>query len=148
MTEIAALRPRTYRYLSYDADKNKKVKSTRRCVIKQKLKFEDNKYFLEVTQHENKICHLETNENDVDSFKKDHKEFIKNNKLILKTQQRFRSERHNIFTEEINKVALSSNDDKRMQSIGSIEINAYGTSEDLVNDRIKSNNIIKENKND
>ena len=40
-------------------------------------------------------------------LKKDHKEFIKN---ILKIQQRFKSERHTIFTKEINKIALSSND--------------------------------------
>ena len=45
---------------------------------------------------------------------KNRKQFIKNNKSKLKTQQRFKSERHNIFTEEINKTALSSNDDKRM----------------------------------
>ena len=42
-------------------------------------------------------------------LKKDHKEFIKN-KLILKIQQRFKSERRTVFTEEINKIALSSND--------------------------------------
>ena len=42
-------------------------------------------------------------------------------KVILKTQLRFKSERHNVFTEEINKIALSSNDDKRTQSIDSIE---------------------------
>ena len=45
------------------------------------------------------------------------KEFMRNNKSILKIQQRFKSERHNAFIEEINKIALSSNDDKRMQSI-------------------------------
>ena len=33
---------------------------------------------------------------------------------MLKIQQRFKSERHNVFTEVINKIALSSNDDKRM----------------------------------
>ena len=33
---------------------------------------------------------------------------------MLKTQQRFKSERHNIFTEVINKIALTSSDDKRM----------------------------------
>ena len=33
---------------------------------------------------------------------------------MLKTQQQFKSERHNVFTEEINKTALSSNDNKRM----------------------------------
>ena len=53
------------------------------------------------------------------------KGFIKNNKSIVKIQQRFKSERHNVFTEEINKIALSSNDDKIMQSIDSIQTNAY-----------------------
>ena len=33
---------------------------------------------------------------------------------------------HNVFTEEINKIALSSNDDKRMQSIDLIETYTYG----------------------
>ena len=65
---------------------------------------------------------------DVGNLKDDNKEFIKNNKLILKTQQRFRSKKHNEFTEEINKIALSSNDDKRTQSIDLIETNAHGTS--------------------
>ena len=35
---------------------------------------------------------------------------------MLKTQQRFKSERHNVFTEEINKIALSSSDDNKMPS--------------------------------
>ena len=51
---------------------------------------------------------------DVDNLKENHKELTKNNKLILKTQQRFRSENHNVFTEEINKIALISNDEKRI----------------------------------
>ena len=50
---------------------------------------------------------------------------MKSNKLILKTQQRFKSERYNAFTEEINKIALISNGDKLIQSIDSIETNAY-----------------------
>ena len=49
------------------------------------------------------------------------KKFIENNRLILQTQQRFKTEIHNAFTEEINKIALSLNDDKRMQSIDSIK---------------------------
>ena len=53
--------------------------------------------------------YFEKREIDVDCFLK---EFIKN-KRILKTKQRFKSERHNVFTEEINKIALSSNDDKK-----------------------------------
>ena len=39
------------------------------------------------------------------------KEFIKNNKSILKIQQRLKSERHNLFTDTITKIALSLNDD-------------------------------------
>ena len=38
-----------------------------------------------------------SNKIDVDSLEKDQKELIKNNKLILKKQQRFRSEKHNAF---------------------------------------------------
>ena len=72
------------------------------------------------------------NKFDVDTLNGDKKEFIKNNKLILKTKQRFRSEKHNVYTEEINKVVLSSNDDERMQSIDSIETYAHGISKDLV----------------
>ena len=56
---------------------------------------------MEATQLKNKINHLENNKFDLDSIKK-YKEFIRNNKVILKTQQRFRSEKHNVFTEEIN----------------------------------------------
>ena len=59
------------------------------------------------------------------------KEFMKNKKLVLKTQQRFKSEKRNVFTEDFNKTALSSNDDKRMQSIDSIETYARGRSKDL-----------------
>ena len=42
----------------------------------------------------------------------------------------------------IKKIALSSNDDKRMQSIELIEAYAYGTSKDLVSEieQIKCNN--------
>ena len=46
------------------------------------------------------------------SLKKIKKNSYENNKLVLKTQQRFRSEKHSVFTEEINKIPLSSNDDK------------------------------------
>ena len=36
---------------------------------------------------------------------------------MLKTQRRFKSERHNVFTEEINKIDLGSNDNKRMNQL-------------------------------
>ena len=64
----------------------------------------------------------------------------KSNKLTLKT---IRSERHNVFTEEINKIALSSNDDKRMQSIDLIETYAYGMSKDQVSEKEEINVIIQ-----
>ena len=63
-------------------------------------------------------------------FKENHKELIKN-KLILKLRQSFRSEKHNAFTEEVNKIALSGNDDKRIQSFNLIETYSYGTSKDI-----------------
>ena len=90
---------------------------------------------------ENKINHLEKSKIDVDS----PDEFIKVNKLILKTQQRFKSESHKVFTDEINKIVLSSGDDKRMNSIGSIETYALGNRRDLVfkKEEIKCNAIIK-----
>ena len=74
---------------------------------------------------------------------------IRNNKSILKTQQRLKSRRHNVFTKEIDKITLISNDDKRIQSIDSIETYACGTSEDVVSQKegIKCNNIMKRYKN-
>ena len=73
---------------------------------------------------------------------------MRNNKLILKTQQRFKYERHNVFIEEINKIALSSNDNKRMELIDSIGTYPYGARKDLVSEKeeIKCNNIIKQHK--
>ena len=61
-----------------------KKQDTKRCVMKRKLKFENYKNCLEAAQLDNKIGYLETNEISVDSLKKDHKEFIKNYKLIKK----------------------------------------------------------------
>ena len=45
----------------------------------------------------------------------------------------------------MNKIALSSNDDKRMQSIDSIETYPYRTSKDLISEKEESkfNNVIK-----
>ena len=62
-----------------------KIKGTKKCVIKRKLKIEDYKNCLEIVQIENKINHLEKNKIDVYNRKVYEKEFIKDNKLILKT---------------------------------------------------------------
>ena len=48
---------------------------------------------------------------------KNYKDWLFNNKIILKQQQRFKSDYHNIYTEQINKIALSSNDDRSKHSI-------------------------------
>ena len=53
-----------------------------------------------------KIKKIEKIEINIDSIKKDHKELIERYKLILKTQQRFKSERDNVYTKEINKIPL------------------------------------------
>ena len=67
-----------------DGKNDKKAKGTKKCVIKRTLKF-----------NEYKNCLL-------------------NNEIILRSKQRFKSEAPNVYKEEINKIALSSNDDKRL----------------------------------
>ena len=86
----------------------------------------------------------------MDRLQENHKKLLANNKLILKSQQRLRIENHIVFTEEVNKTALSANDDKRTQSIDSTETYGYGTSKDLVckKEEVKCNNRIKQYKND
>ena len=56
-------------------------------------------------------------ENDIEvvSLRENHKEYIKSNRLILISRQRFKSEKHNVFTEEVNKIAWSANGDKKIQ---------------------------------
>ena len=57
---------------------------------------------MEATQIDNKLNYLEKNKINADSVNEDHGKYIKNNKLTLQTEQRLKSERHNVFTEEIN----------------------------------------------
>ena len=98
MTEFVASRPKTYSYLTNDCKEDEKAKGTKKCVIKRRLKFND------------------------------YKDCLLNNEIILKSQQRFKSERHDVYTEEINKIALSSNDDKRLQTFDRITSYPYGAS--------------------
>ena len=58
-------------------------------------------------------------ENDKDSLLID--------KTILKSQLRFKSDHHNVHTEEVNKIALSSNDYKRLQIFDRVTTYPYGT---------------------
>ena len=102
MTELGALRPKTYSYLIDDGWNDKKTKGAKKCVIKRGLKFND------------------------------YKDCFLNNEIILKSQQRFKSEAHNVYTEEVNKIALSSNDDKRLQTFDRIASYPYETSAEKV----------------
>ena len=81
---------------------------------------------------ENKIKQLEKNKVGLDSLREKHKEFVINNKLIPISQQRFRSEKEKVSTEEVKKIVFRANSNKRIQSINSIETYAYGTEKDLV----------------
>ena len=58
----------------------------------------------------------------------DYKDCLLNNETVLKSQQRFKSEGHEVNAEEINKIALSSNDDKRLQTFDRITLYPYGAS--------------------
>ena len=56
-----------------------------------------------------------------------YRDYLFNDKIILKLQQRFKSNYHEVYTGEVNKIALSSNDDKRLQTIDKITTSPYGT---------------------
>ena len=93
--ERVTLRPKTYSFLTDDGKEDKKAKGTKKCVIKKKIKFND------------------------------YKKCLLNDELILKSQQRFISKKHDVYTENINKIALSNNDDKRIVSSNKISSYPY-----------------------
>ena len=96
ITEFVALRPKTYSYMTDEFIEMKKAKGTKKCVIKKMLKFED------------------------------YKKCLFDNEPTLKSQQRFKSENHEVYTENINKIALSSSDDKRIVALDGITSYPYG----------------------
>ena len=99
MTKSVALRPKTYSCLMDDFNTRIiKAKGRKNYVIKRIPKFN---YY---------------------------KHFLLNNEVILKSQQRFKSEAQNVYSEEINKIALSCNDDKRLQTFDRITSYPYGSS--------------------
>ena len=97
LTEFCALRAKAYAYLMEDSSEYKKAKGTKKCIIKRELMFEN------------------------------YKDSLFNDKIILKSQQRFRSDHHRVYTEEVNKIAVSSNDDKRLQTFDKVTTYLYGT---------------------
>ena len=46
--------------------------------------------------------------------------------IILRSQPRFKSDLHNVYTEEVNKIALNSNDDKRLQTFDGVTTYPFG----------------------
>ena len=50
-----------------------------------------------------------------------------NNKNVYRSQQRFKSYNHDVYTEEVNKIAISTNDDKRLQTYHNITTYPHGT---------------------
>ena len=56
---------------------------------------------------------------------KNYKNCFFKNGIKLKSEQRFKKETHCIYTEEINKIALSNNDDKRLQTFDKITTYPY-----------------------
>ena len=56
---------------------------------------------------------------------KNYKNCQFNDKTILKSQQKFKSGCHNVYTEQVNEIALSSNDDKRLQTFDKITTYPY-----------------------
>ena len=55
------------------------------------------------------------------------KDYLFNNKNVYRSQEGFKSYNHDVYTEEVNKIALSSNDDKRRQTLDRITTYPYGT---------------------
>ena len=96
ITEFVSLRPKTYSYLTDDGKEDKKAKGTRKCILKRMIKFND------------------------------YKKCLLNDEVILKSQQRFISKKHDVYTENKNKIALSNNDDKRIVSSDKITSYPYG----------------------
>ena len=76
--------------------KIKKLKEQKKCVIKRMIKFND------------------------------YKNCLLKDGVLLKSQQRFISKKHDVYTENINKIALSNNDGKRIVSSDEITSYPYG----------------------
>ena len=97
MIEFCALRAKAYAYKLDDDTEKKKAKGTKKCIVKREITF------------------------------KNYVDALFNDEVIIRSQQRFRSYNHKVYTEEVNKIALSSNDDKRIQTFDKVTTFPYGT---------------------
>ena len=71
-----------------------------------------------------------------------YKDLLFNNKTILKSQPKFKSGHHNVYTKELNKIAVNSSDDKRLQTFDRVttypyEINAFKVCESEMLSKIR-----------
>ena len=96
MTEFCALRAKAYAYKLDDDTEKKKVKGTKKCIVKREITF------------------------------KNYPDALFNDEVIIRSQQRSRSDHHRVYTEEVNNIALSSNDDKRIQTFDKVTTFPYG----------------------
>ena len=96
ITEFVTLRPKTYSYLINNCKEDKKAKGTKKCIVKKMITFND------------------------------YKNCLLKDEVILKSQQRFISKKHDVYTENINKIAFSNNDDIRIVSSDKITSYPYG----------------------
>ena len=78
-----------------DGIEHKKAKGTKKCIIKREHKLEN------------------------------YRDSLFNYKIILKQQQRFKNDHYKVYTEEVDKIALSSNDNKRLQTFDGITTYPY-----------------------
>ena len=101
ITEFVTLRPKTCSFLTDDGKEDKKANGTKKCIIKKMIKFND------------------------------YKKCLLNDEVILKSQQRFISKKHDVYTENINKITLSNNDDKRIVSSDKITSYPYGCKSEI-----------------
>ena len=97
MTLFVGVRAKNFTYLMDDDSEHKKTKGTKKCIIKRRI------------------------------LVKNYENCLLNNKTILKLQQRFKSDYNEVYTEEVNKIAVNSNDDKRIQTLDKITTYPYGT---------------------
>ena len=79
ITEFVTLRPKTYSFLTDDGKEDKKAKGTKKCIMKKMVKFND------------------------------YKKCLLNDEVILKSQQRFISKKQDVYTENINRIAIIDN---------------------------------------
>ena len=96
MTEFVTLIPKIYSYKKLDGAEDKKCKGIKKCAIKKTLMFED------------------------------YKNCLFNSSMEYRSQLMFRSMKHDIFTIEVNKVTLNTDDGKRISKKDEISILAHG----------------------